>query len=149
MACGAEEIKKTIEDHLGIKDGGKFGRSTFIVVTQRSRVLCHYSETTADGLFTLREVECLGACSNAPMVQMNDDFYEMLTPKTTVELLELCKQGKPPPMGLWGSLPMNGQLSCEGPMGKTTLHEITGPTVREGGFKGEVDPATVKAHMRY
>ena len=33
------------------------------------------AETTADGLFTLKEVECLGACSNAPMVQMNDDFY--------------------------------------------------------------------------
>jgi hypothetical protein len=33
------------------------------------------AETTADGLFTLKEVECLGACANAPMVQINDDFY--------------------------------------------------------------------------
>jgi NADH dehydrogenase (ubiquinone) flavoprotein 2 len=85
------------------------------------------------------------------MVQMNDDFYEMLTPKTTVELLELCKAGKPPPMGVWGSLPMNGQMSCEGPMGKTTLNEITGPGhgFREDGFGGDVDPSTVKAHMGY
>lgn len=35
-----------------------------------------------------------------------------------VELLEACKKGTPPPMGRWGSLPMNGQVSCEGPMGK-------------------------------
>ena len=35
--------------------------------------------TTADGLFTLTEVECLGACANAPMVQINDDNYEDLT----------------------------------------------------------------------
>ena len=43
-------------------------------------------------------------------VQLNDDYYECLTPKTTVELLELCKAGKPPKMGRWGSLPMNGQV---------------------------------------
>ena len=59
MICGSEDIKRTIEKHLNIKDG----------------------ETTPDGLFTLREVECLGACANAPMIQMNDDYYECLTPK--------------------------------------------------------------------
>lgn len=48
MVCGSEEIKHTIEKHLGIKTG----------------------HTTADGLFTLIEVECLGACVNAPMVQV-------------------------------------------------------------------------------
>jgi len=72
MICGSEDIKKTIESHLGIKNG----------------------ETTKDGLFTLLEVECLGACANAPMVQLNDDYYECLTPKTTIELLEACKEGK-------------------------------------------------------
>jgi len=127
MACGAQEIKTTIENHLGIKDG----------------------ETTDDGLFTLREVECLGACSNAPMVQMNDDFYEQLTPETTVELLELCKAGKPPPMNKWGSLPMNGQLSCEGPMGKSNLFTITGPGHGMIEREPKVDPASVKAHMKY
>jgi NADH dehydrogenase (ubiquinone) flavoprotein 2 len=127
MACGAQEIKTTIENHLGIKDG----------------------ETTDDGLFTLREVECLGACSNAPMVQMNDDFYEQLTPETTVELLELCKAGKPPPMNKWGSLPMNGQLSCEGPMGKSNLFTITGPGHGMIEREPKVDPASVKAHMNY
>lgn len=42
--------------------------------------------------------------------QLNDDYYECLTPKTTIELLEACKKGTPPKMGRWGSLPMNGQV---------------------------------------
>ena len=91
MVCGSEEIKKAIEETIGCSEG----------------------ENSEDGLFTLREVECLGACANAPMIQLNDDYYECLTPKTVKKLLEDCKQGKgPPPMGLWGSLPMNGQVSC-------------------------------------
>lgn len=128
MVCGSEEIKKTIEEHVGIKEG----------------------QTSADGLFTLREVECLGSCANAPMIQMNDDYYECLTPKTTVELLEACKAGAPPAMGKWGSLPMNGQVSCEGPKGKTSLEKVPGPPAfRTDLGKGEVDPASVKAHMGY
>jgi|TARA_B110000091_G_C13679700_1_gene417332 NADH dehydrogenase (ubiquinone) flavoprotein 2 len=145
MICGSEEIKATIEDHLGISN----------------------NETTEDGLFTLREVECLGACSNAPMVQLNDDFYENLTPETTRALLDACKSGDMPPLTKWGSLPMNGQLSCEGPMGKTTLDN---PPHKAGfGFRDDMDtmmeegdddkpkqvdrpkmdPSTVKEHMMY
>lgn len=128
MICGSEDIKKTIEDHLGIKEG----------------------TTSADGLFTLREVECLGSCANAPMIQMNDDYYECLTPKTTIELLEACKKGNPPKMGKWGSLPMNGQVSCEGPQGKTTM--LNGPHGPEHMFRTDdlsprVNPADIaKAH---
>ena len=55
------------------------------------------------------------------MVQLNDDYYECLTKESVVELLEACKKGQTPPMGRWGSLPMNGQVSCEGPLGKTSL----------------------------
>ncbi|ETW03295.1 hypothetical protein H310_04798 [Aphanomyces invadans] len=132
MICGSEEIKKVIEDHLGIKEG----------------------ETTADEMFTLREVECLGACSNAPMVQINDDFYENLTPETTRQLLDACKKNQPPPMNKWGSLPMNGQLSCEGPQGKTTLKWDKHP---EPGFRmrpdselvPKIDPKTIKDEMLY
>lgn len=128
MICGSEDIKGAIEEHLGIKSG----------------------ETTKDGLFTLLEVECLGACANAPMIQLNDDYYECLTRETMIELLEACKKGSPPPMGKWGSLPMNGQVSCEGPLGKTTLfEEPVPPPVRPEGFNGEVDPASVKKHMAY
>lgn len=58
-----------IEEHLGI----------------------HHGQTTEDKLFTLTEVECLGACANAPMVQINDDYYEDLTPETTKQLLTALK----------------------------------------------------------
>jgi len=129
MACGAQEIKQTIMDHLKIKDG----------------------ETTKDGLFTLLEVECLGACVNAPMVQINDDFFEMLTKETTIELLEACKKGKPPALTKWGSLPMNGQLSCEGPQGKTSLTtEFSGiEKFMRKDLEPKVDPASIKDAMNY
>lgn len=130
MACGAGEIKNTIMKHLNIHDG----------------------ETTKDGYFTLLEVECLGACSNAPMVQINDDFYENLTPETTIQLLEACKKDQPPPMTKWGSLPMNGQLSCEGPQGKTTLADPSSFSIEKHMRKDlepKVDPASIKAHMNY
>jgi len=51
----------------------------------------HVGETTEDRLFTFSEVECLGACVNAPMVQINDDYYEDLTPETTKSLLLALK----------------------------------------------------------
>ena len=72
--------------------------------------------TTPDGLFTLTEVECLGACANAPMVQINDDNYEDLTFDSMSAILEtLAANGTPRPG------PQNGrQTSCpEG--GPTTL----------------------------
>ncbi|KAK4545121.1 hypothetical protein LTR36_003672 [Oleoguttula mirabilis] len=63
---GSDGIMKAIEEQLGI----------------------HHGETTPDKMFTFTEVECLGACANAPMVQINDDFYEDLTPETTKSLLK-------------------------------------------------------------
>jgi NADH dehydrogenase (ubiquinone) flavoprotein 2 len=51
----------------------------------------HSGHMTEDKLFSLLEVECLGACVNAPMVQINDDYYEDLTPETTVQLLQALK----------------------------------------------------------
>lgn len=56
-------------------------------------------KTTPDGLFTLTEVECLGACSNAPMVQINDDNFEDLTYDSTIALLEALAEGKPVKIG--------------------------------------------------
>jgi NADH-quinone oxidoreductase subunit E len=55
--------------------------------------------TTADGLFTLTEVECLGACANAPMVQINDDNYEDLTYETTLAVLDALAKGETPKPG--------------------------------------------------
>jgi len=52
-------------------------------------------QVTADGLFSWLEVECLGACCNAPMVQINDDFYEDLTPENFEKLLDDLAAGRP------------------------------------------------------
>ena len=57
-------------------------------------------ETTADGKFTLVEVECLGACVNAPVVQINDDFYEDLTPARLEEILARLGRGEKVPYGV-------------------------------------------------
>ncbi len=83
------------------------------------------------------------------MVQINDDFYECLTPATMIEVLESCKAGKPLPMHKWGSRPMNGQLSCEGPLGKTSLTQLRTEPVPTREFKPKVDPASVKKAMMY
>jgi NADH-quinone oxidoreductase E subunit len=56
-------------------------------------------QTTEDGLFTLMEVECLGACSNAPMIQINDLYYEDLTPESVIVILQDLKNGKTPKKG--------------------------------------------------
>jgi NADH-quinone oxidoreductase subunit E len=75
--------------------------------------------TTEDGLFTLSEVECLGACANAPMVQINDDNYEDLTFETTTAILEALARGETPTPGPQ----IDRQASCpEG--GPTTLKEM-------------------------
>ena len=58
-----------------------------------------FGETTEDGLFTMREVECLGACVNAPIVQINDDMYEDLTGPRMVEVLDALRAGDVPPHG--------------------------------------------------
>jgi len=75
--------------------------------------------TTADGLFTLSEVECLGACANAPMVQINDDNFEDLTYETTAAILDALARGETPKPGPQ----VDRQTSCpEG--GPTTLPEM-------------------------
>jgi NADH-quinone oxidoreductase subunit E len=55
--------------------------------------------TTEDGLFTLTEVECLGACVNAPMVQINDDNFEDLDYEKTLAVLDALKRGENPKPG--------------------------------------------------
>ncbi|KAJ3312572.1 hypothetical protein HDV04_002889 [Boothiomyces sp. JEL0838] len=99
--CGSSDVLKAIENELGIKVG----------------------ETTKDDMFTLVEVECAGACVNAPVVAFNDDYYEDLTPEGIVKILKEFKAGKVPPPG-----PISGRMNCE-PKGKLTslTTEPTGP----------------------
>lgn len=68
---GALEIVKHLEKRLGIKAG----------------------ETTPDGLFTLSTVECLGSCGTCPVIQVNDTYYENMTPEKVDQLLESLKKG--------------------------------------------------------
>jgi len=58
-----------------------------------------FGETSEDGLFTLSEVECLGACVNAPMMQINDDYFEDLTPESAEEILNILRAGGTPKPG--------------------------------------------------
>ena len=75
--------------------------------------------TTKDGLFTLTEVECLGACANAPMVQINDDNYEDLTEDSMGAILDALAAGKSPKPGPQ----VDRQTSC--PIGgPTTLKKM-------------------------
>ena len=75
--------------------------------------------TTGDGLFTLTEVECLGACANAPMVQINDDNYEDLTEESMGAILDALAAGQEPRPGPQ----IDRQTSCpEG--GPTSLKKM-------------------------
>jgi NADH-quinone oxidoreductase subunit E len=56
-------------------------------------------QTSADGMFTLTEVECLGACVNAPVLQVDDDYYEDLDYDRTVALIEALRRGERPKPG--------------------------------------------------
>ena len=75
-------------------------------------------ETTPDGMFSLVEVECLGACVNAPILQVNDDFYEDMDGATTEALLDALRDGRAPPPGS-----VIGRQGSEPVTGRTTLIE--------------------------
>ena len=79
-------------------------------------------ETTKDGLFSLVEVECLGACVNAPVVQINDDFYEDLDPKKLEWILDELAAGRVPPHGS-----QTGRQGSAPEGGPTTLKEAGRP----------------------
>ena len=78
-------------------------------------------ETTPDAQFTLTEVECLGACVNAPIIQVNDDFYEDLDEDSTRRLLEAFKRGETPKPG-----PQIDRQTSAPVGGPTTLTTIPG-----------------------
>ena len=73
VLCGCERLRDSIHDKLGIKPG----------------------ETTADGLFSLEEVECLGSCGTAPVIRINDVYCERLTREKLDVLIAKCRSGQP------------------------------------------------------
>lgn len=94
--CGSDDVVKTCKDHLGIG----------------------MNETTKDGMFSLMEVECLGACVNAPMMQVNDDFYEDLNAETTKEVLNALAEDMKPSVGS-----QKGRKASMAASGPTTLKD--------------------------
>jgi NADH-quinone oxidoreductase subunit E len=78
MLRGSDDVLRACKDAGGVKGVG---------------------DTSADGMFTLTEVECLGACVNAPILQIDDDYYEDLDYESTVKLLEAFKRGERPKPG--------------------------------------------------
>ena len=65
-----------------------------IIEVCKKKLNIEMNQTTADDLFTLKEVECLGGCVNAPIVQINDDYYEDLDGDKMAEILDNLKNGK-------------------------------------------------------
>ena len=86
-----------------------------------------FGMTTEDGMFTLSEVECLGACVNGPMMQIGDDYYEDLDSGSTEEILEALKAGETPKPGS-----QTGRHTCEPAGGLTVLQEAGTGEARTG-----------------
>jgi NADH-quinone oxidoreductase subunit E len=88
------------------------GSDDIVAACKKASGLTHYGEVSADGLFSITEVECLGACVNAPVLQINDDYYEDLDGARTEALLAALKSGEVPPfgstIGRQGSAPEGG-----------------------------------------
>jgi NADH-quinone oxidoreductase subunit E len=94
MICGAEDLIGVCKDKIATK--------------------AH--DLSADGKFSWEEVECLGSCSNAPMVQIGKDYYEDLTAERFSEILDELAAGKVPTPG-----PQNGRYAAEPLSGLTSL----------------------------
>jgi NADH-quinone oxidoreductase subunit E len=92
--CGSDDVVRACKEALGVEIG----------------------ESTADGRFFLREFECLGACANAPVLWVDDDFYEDVDYDKTKAILEALKRGERPKPG-----PQNGRTASMPLGGKTTL----------------------------
>jgi NADH-quinone oxidoreductase subunit E len=90
---------------------------------------------SADGRFSWEEVECMGACTNAPMAQIGKDYYEDLTPERLRDLIARFSVGEVPVPG-----PQNGRFSCEPLGGLTSLQDFeSGRTQYNGSAQRAVD----------
>jgi NADH-quinone oxidoreductase subunit E len=97
MICGAEDLISVCREKIAPKP----------------------HEVSADGKLSWEEVECLGACANAPMAQIGKDYYEDLTAERLGWILDELAAGRVPRAG-----PQNGRFSCEPAGGPTTLRDF-------------------------
>ena len=116
MLNGSEDLKEACRKHIGPKD-----------------------TVSKDGKFSWTEVECLGACVNAPMVQINKYYYEDLTAESLGRIIERLRKGQSVPPG-----PQDGRQGCAPKSGPNTLidssiygSDQSGP---EPGYAGTSDP---------
>lgn len=82
--------------------------SDLIVESCKSKLGIDVGETTSDGMFTLKEAECLGACVNAPMCQIGESYFEDLTARDMDTIIETLARGGQPKVG-----PQSGRTSSE------------------------------------
>ena len=114
MLRGAEDIKKVCAQMIGPQN-----------------------HVTADGALSWVEVECLGACCNAPMAQINNDYYEDLNPQNFAKLLDDLKTGRPVKVG-----PQTGRRGSEPVGGLTALTSLYGVDGHSGpGVLATTPPA--------
>ncbi len=104
MLRGAEDLKAVLRKRVG-----------------------EQGHVTADGMFSWNEVECLGACCNAPMAQINEEYYEDLTPENFSRLLDDLAAGRPVKTGS-----QIGRVSSEPVGGLTSLTTLYGVDGRSG-----------------
>jgi len=110
MLRGSEELKKALRRQIGEAD-----------------------HVSADGTFSWTEVECLGACVNAPMVQINADYYEDLTPESLTRIINDLAAGKSPKPGpqidRLNSAPIGGPITLTDP----SIYEVKAPSTASSG----------------
>lgn len=75
------------------------GSDDIVAACKKATGIKEFGQTSEDGLFTLSEVECLGACANAPILQVDHDYYEDMDSAATIELIEALKRGEKPAPG--------------------------------------------------
>ncbi len=95
------------------------GSDEVVAACKRATGIAGFGETSADGMFTLTEVECVGACVNAPVLVVDDDFYEDLDAPRTEALIEALRRGERPAPGS-----TIGRQASAPEGGPTTLSEV-------------------------
>ena len=126
MICGSEDLIKVCKE----------------------KIAAHPFEISADGKFSWEEVECLGACANAPMAQIGKDYYEDLTEESLARLIDEMAAGKAPrpgsQVGRFSSEPASGLTSCIEVAGdKETHNGSVGIAVSVGDVVKKIDGTEV------
>jgi NADH-quinone oxidoreductase subunit E len=126
MLRGADALKKVLHKTIG-----------------------HENDVTADGTFSWTEVECLGACVNAPMVQINADYYEDLTPESLTRILNDLAAGRSPKPGpqidRQNSAPIGGADTLIDPsIYQMTPHHAAGAALQDSEAKKPGAAANVR-----